>query len=171
MLEPILGLGLGLYVAALAVYGLLAWRRSGLSLPAAVRRFFTLPPYRDEDDVRRAHMLVPLLQQGTLVVLAVAGLLAWQWRAGGQSLFILTVWLVASYLGQYMLVKNGRVRLATRLVPLTAFVITTLILELANGFHGAAVSAYCVVVVAAALLQSGRAAVFYALLSLSLIHI
>jgi diguanylate cyclase (GGDEF)-like protein len=169
MLEPILGLFLVLCLALLLVVGLRAWRRSGLPLLTAVRRFYALPIYTDEEDVRRVHLLVPMLHQGMAVGLLLALVLVGPWGAGRGPVILMALWLALGYLGLYLLVQQGRVRLATRLVPMFAFAITTLILILVNGFRDAAVSAYCVVVVGAALLQSGRAAVFYSALSIGLL--
>ncbi|MCC7359664.1 MAG: GAF domain-containing protein [Anaerolineales bacterium] len=169
MLEPILAGLLGLYLAALAWAGFVAWRRSGLSFPAAVRRFFQIPAYPDEEDNRRAHALAPLFHQGLALTLVITAVLSWPWGRQSLPLISTAAWGLAVSLSLYVLVWRGRVRLVARLVPFVAFLGLSLCLALSRTFNEAALAAYALVVVAAGLFQSGRAALIYAGLSAGLI--
>ena len=147
-----------------ALFALLGvrWRRSGLPLTAAIRRFLAPPQYAAESDGLQASLLTAFLQGLFTFVLLLTPLVAYLRRDESPYTYLLLgAWANLVNAGLYILARR-RVQLASWLLPLGLFVMITL--GLLSGVGQVGLAPYLLPIVCAGLLLGARGALVYALL-------
>ena len=163
----VLAVIVGLAALVLAAVAWLFGRRRGLSFGRALRAL--LPPATPPaEEARRSLLLAATLRQLLLIVLVAGPLvaIALGGEEGRAALFVLGCAL-AFNLSLYLLLRRGRVYLASHAFPLGIFLIITWSIVINSQLMAPLVSAYLLVISSAGLLLGGRAAAAYALLCIA----
>jgi diguanylate cyclase (GGDEF)-like protein len=139
------------------------WRRSGLPLTAALRRFPAPPVYATESDNLQAGILTAFLQSLFLFVLLLTPLVAFVRRDESPLTYLLLGgWANLINASLYVLARR-RLQLASWLLPLGLYVMITL--GLLSGVGQVGLAPYLLVIICAGLLLGARGALLYALVS------
>ncbi|MBN1584524.1 MAG: GAF domain-containing protein [Anaerolineae bacterium] len=143
----------------MSIQGMSRWER--------VKRFFSPPVFKDDEDKTRVASLLNTVLLTVLVLAVVFSLfsLTLVETSGIVVLLIVEGALVLSVLGSRFLMRSGRVRLASVLFSLTLWIIVTLVTAASGGVRTPGFGIYLVVVMIAGLLLGGRAGFAFAGLS------
>ena len=154
--------GLLLAGALIAILGV-RWRRSGLPLVNAIRRFLAPPLYATESDNLQASLLTAFLQGLFTFVLILTPLVAYLRRDESPYIYLLLgLWANLINAGIYLLARR-RLQLASWLLPLGLYIMVTV--GLSSGVGQVGLAPYLLVIVCAGLLLGARGALAYAALS------